>query len=358
MENTLKLNGQDVAFEPGQTLLQVATAAGVEIPTLCFVKDAVAHGACRICVVEVEGHDELLPACETLAAAGLVVQTDTDRVRQTRAGILEMLVASPSNGYNSRAPFADGGTEAGTRLQALLADYGVAAQDAPAGKDFPLDDDHHLIRRDFSRCIQCGRCVAACHEVQVNQAIPHPFGRRAGRTLPTGWYPAADYDACTYCGECVQVCPTGALQDKKAGENIDPDQPVETVRTTCAYCGVGCQLNLHVQGGKVVKATGVEDAIPNRGRLCVKGRFGYDFIHADDRLTSPLIKDGDRFREASWDEALTLVAEKLAALRDEHGGDCLAGLTSARVSNEENYLMQRLVRAGFGTNNIDHCARL
>ncbi len=358
MENTLKLNGQDVAFEPGQTLLQAADAAGVEIPTLCFVKDAVAHGACRICVVEVDGYDELLPACETLAAAGLVVQTNTDRVRQTRAGILEMLAASPSNGYDSRAPFADGGTAAGTRLQALLAEYGVAGQDAPVGGDFPLDDDHHLIRRDFSRCIQRGRCLAARNEVQANQAIPHPYERRAGQTLPTGWYPAADYDACTYCGEGVQACPTGALQDKKAGANIDPDQPVETVRTTCAYCGVGCQLNLHVQGGKVVKVTGVEDAIPNRGRLCVKGRFGYDFIHADDRLTSPLIKDGDGFREASWDEALDLVAEKLAALRDEHGGDCLAGLVSARVSNEENYLMQRLVRAGFGTNNIDHCARL
>ncbi len=358
MENTLKLDGQDVAFEPGQTLLQAAAAAGVEIPTLCLVKDAVPHGACRICVVEVEGYADLLPACETLAAAGLVVRTDTDRVRQTRAGILDLMVASPSNGYDSRAPFADGGTEAGTRLQALLAEYGVAAHDAPAGKSFPLDDDHPLIRRDFSRCIQCGRCQAACNEVQVNQAIPYAYGRRAGRALPTGWYPVADYEACTYCGECVQACPTGALQDKKAGENIDSGQPVETVRTTCAYCGVGCQVNLHVQSGKVVKVTGVEDAIPNRGRLCVKGRFGYDFIHADDRLTSPLIKDGDGFREASWDEALDLVGGKFAALRDEHGGDCLAGLTSARVSNEENYLMQRLVRAGFGTNNIDHCARL
>jgi len=358
MENSLQLNGKDVTFEPGQTLLQVADATGVEIPTLCFVKDAVPHGACRICVVEVDGYDDLLPACEALAAAGLFVWTDTDRVRQTRASILELLVASPSNGYDSRAPFVDGGTAAGENLKALLTEYGVAAQDAPADAEFPFDDDHHLIRRDFSRCIQCGRCVVACNEVQVNLAIPYPYKRRAGHALPTGWYPVADYDACTYCGECVQVCPTGALQDKKASENLVPDQPIETVRTTCGYCGVGCQVNLHVQGGKVVKVTGVEDAIPNRGRLCVKGRFGYDFIHSDDRLTTPLIKEGDGFREAGWDEALDLVASKFKALRDKHGGDCLAGLISARVGNEENYLMQRLVRAGFGTNNIDHCARL
>jgi len=358
MKNTLMLNGQEVAFEPGQTLLEVANTAGIEIPTLCFVKDAVPHGACRICVIEVDGQDELLPACETFAAEGLVVETDTLRVRQTRADILQMLVASPSNGYDSRATMADGGTAAGASLRALLAEYNVADQDKTAAKNFPLDDDHHLIRRDFSHCIQCGRCLAACNEVQVNGAIPHPYERRADNTLPTGWYPVADYDACTYCGECVQNCPAGALQDKKAGANIDADLPIETVRTTCAYCGVGCQVNLHVQRGRVVKVTGVEDAIPNRGRLCVKGRFGYDFIHSDDRLTSPLIRNGDGFREASWEEALELVGEKLAALRDEHGGDCLAGLTSARVSNEENYLMQRLVRAGFGTNNIDHCARL
>ena len=358
MMRTMKLNGRDVAFKAGQTILEAAANAGVENPTLCFVKDALPHGACRICVVEVAGSDELVPACATPAAEGIEVQTDSERVHATRRGILDLLASSTENGWQFNARACDGGSAANARLRALCEAYGVTSSELPTDRSFPLDEEHHLIRRDFSRCIQCGRCIAACNEVQVTGAIPYPYGRQEERShAPTGWYPVADYDKCVYCGECVQACPTGALQDKKACA-IDPDKPLNTVRTTCSYCGVGCQVHLHVQDDRVVKVTGVEDAIPNRGRLCVKGRFGYDFIHSDDRLTTPLIKENGSFREAGWDEALDLVARRFSEIKDQHGGDSMACLTSARVSNEENYLMQKLARGGFGTNNIDHCARL
>jgi predicted molibdopterin-dependent oxidoreductase YjgC len=244
------------------------------------------------------------------------------------------------------------------RLQELVKEYGVDTEHlVPQEADFPLDDGHPLMVRDFSRCILCGRCVAACNDVQVNGAIPPPFGRREEKSLTGGWFPVADYDRCVHCGECVQACPVGALFEKKAF-GLARAGEAHRVRTTCPYCGVGCQVWLHVKNGRVVKVTGVNGVVPNEGRLCVKGRFAYDFIHSPDRLTEPLIRENGALREATWDEALDLVAERFAALRQAHGAECLAGLSSARVTNEENYLMQKLVRTGFGTNNIDHCARL
>ncbi len=214
-----------------------------------------------------------------------------------------------------------------------------------------------MILRDFNKCVLCYRCIAACNDIQVNNAIPVPFGRRGNNPTATAWFPVADYDLCVHCGECVQACPVGALIEKKAQGKALTWQLKKT-RTTCPYCGVGCQIWLHTKDNQVVKVTGVEEALPNRGRLCVKGRFAYDFIHSPDRLTTPLIKENGTFREASWDEALDLVAARFLKIKENDGPQYLAGLTSARATNEENYLMQKLVRTGFGTNNIDHCARL
>ena len=375
-ENTLIINGELVGFEPGQTILEVAREQGIHIPTLCHLPQVEATGVCRICVVEVAGADRLLPSCATPAGEGMDIKTDSPRVHEARKNILEMLVASGDHNcvvgnmppeewldfqmaamnkpWHGKICPAHGDC----RLQDLAVEYGVRLENREgAGWEYPLDDGHPLIVRDYSRCIKCGRCVQACNEVQVNVAIPAPWGPRKDSNPESGWYPVADYDECVYCGECVQACPVGALFDKKTfGKEIG--WGAERVRTTCPYCGVGCQVWLHVVDGKVVRVTGVEGAEPNKGSLCVKGRFGFDFIQSPERLTKPLIKENGQFREAGWDEALDLVAARFASLRDEHGSDCLAGLTSARVTNEENYLMQKLVRAGFGTNNIDHCARL
>ncbi|MCF8033212.1 MAG: (2Fe-2S)-binding protein [Desulfarculaceae bacterium] len=372
----IKINGREVPFEPGQTILEAAKAAGITIPTLCHLPQTQASGVCRVCVVEVAGSDRLLPSCETPAAEGMEVKTDSPRVREARKGILEMLLASgqhnclvmdlPPEKWTSfqietmSRPWHDQICPAhgDCRLQDLAVEYGVtvAAQEPPSG-EFPLDDEHPMIVRDFSRCIQCGRCVAACNEVQVNRAIPAPWGPRKDQDPDQGWYPLVDYDNCTHCGECVQACPVGALFEKKA-YGLAYANDVEKVRTTCPYCGVGCQLWLHVKDGKIVKVTGVENGSPNKGRLCVKGRFGYDFIFSDERLTTPLIKQADgSFAEASWDEALDLVANRFMEIKQKHGPDALAGVSCARSINEDSYQMQKLFRAVIGTNNIDHCAR-
>lgn len=370
------MNGREISFEAGRTILQVATEHSVEIPTLCHLQDADHAQVCRICVVEVAGSDRLLPACATPANEGMEIHTDTLRVREARKTVLEMLAASgqhtcfawnrpretwsEAHRRSAQRPWHDRNCPADgeCRLQELIVEYGVDTEHlVPQDMDFPLDDDTPLMVRDFSRCILCGRCVAACNAVQVNEAIPQPFGRREDKPLPRGWFPLADYERCVHCGECVQACPVGALFEKKAFGLIGPGEG-DRIRTTCPYCGVGCQMWLHVKDGRVLKVTGVEGAVPNEGRLCVKGRFGYDFIHAPDRLTVPLVRENGVLREADWEEALDRVAERFLRLREAHGGDCLGGLSSARVTNEENYLMQKLVRAGFGTNNIDHCARL
>ena len=203
----------------------------------------------------------------------------------------------------------------------------------------------------------CGRCVRGCNEVQVNQAIQIGYRGHHNKIVAKSDLPYKDSD-CVFCGECVQSCPVGALTEKKA-KGLARSWETHKVRTTCPYCGVGCQLWLHMKGSQIVKVTGVEGAAPNQGRLCVKGRFGYDFIYSPERLTTPLIRDkkGGELREASWDEALDLVAGKIKETIDKHGPDALAGVSCARSINEDSYQMQKLFRAVIKTNNIDHCAR-
>ena len=203
----------------------------------------------------------------------------------------------------------------------------------------------------------CGRCVAACNHIQVHGAIPDPYGPRKDRDPVAGWFPIQDADRCVVCGQCVEACPVGALTERKA-KGKGRTWETKKVRTTCPYCGVGCQQWVHVKDGHVVKVTAVAGAEPNQGRLCVKGRFAYDFLESPDRLTTPLIKDENGgFREASWDEALDLVAERLTDIVAQHGPDAVAGVSCARALNEDSYNMQKLFRGVIRTNNLDHCAR-
>lgn len=370
----LVMNGNDFTFEPGETILDVARRQGIDIPTLCHLKGATPTGACRICVVEVEGARTLVPACTTPAAKHMVVRTESPKVVEARRTILKLMLASGN--HNCAARGSDEGdwtdfqlaVEQGDRsdalcpvwgdcrLQDLAYRYQVTGEGLPGTKvAYPLEDVNPFIVRDFSRCILCGRCVQACNDIQVNKAISFGFRGAETKVIAAGDNPLRNSD-CVFCGECVQACPVAALVEKDVRYRVRPWETTAT-RTTCTYCGVGCQLNLHVKDGRVVKVTGA-DAPPNHGSLCVKGRFGFDFIHSPERLTAPLIKENGAFRQASWEEALDLVARRLEAVKAEHGPDAIGLLTSARITNEENYVAQKFARAVIKTNNVDHCARL
>jgi formate dehydrogenase major subunit len=349
-ENTFTLNQRTVGFLPGQTILEAASAAGVRIPTLCHLRGTSPTGACRICLVEVAGARTLVAACSTPAAANMVVQTESPRVVQARKVIIELLLASGEHDCLLCPSCGD------CQLQDLAFEYQVSAKRFDRRTDFRPTEVNPLIVRDFSRCILCGRCVQACNEVQVNRAISFGYRGKVAKIVAAGDLPLKDSD-CVFCGECVQACPTGALSEQKARTTWRPWKEKKRVRTTCPYCGVGCQQWLHVQDGKIVKVTGVRGAEPNKGRLCVKGRFGYDFIYSEERLKSPLIKENGEFREASWDEALDVVASRFQQIIAESGPDALAGVSCARSINEDSYNMQKFFRAVIGTNNIDHCAR-
>jgi len=374
-ENSLLINGNRFSFEPGETILQVAQRNSVAIPTLCYLKKATPTGACRMCVVEVKGARSLVASCAGPAAPNMEVQTETAEVVKARRMVLQLLLSSGNHNcavcgtsgdnwteFQLRVQKAEAGTElcpvwGDCRLQELAFRYQVSGERFEATETaYPMETANPFILRDFSRCIQCGRCVQACNEVQVNQAIHFGYRGAATKIIAAGDRPYINSD-CVFCGECVQACPVGALVEKDARYEARPWE-TRKVRSTCSYCGVGCQLYLHVKDNRVLKITGVEDVSPNFGSLCVKGRFGFDFIHSPDRLKTPLIKENGSFREASWSEALDLVARKLGEIRSEHGPDSIGMLTSARITNEENYIAQKFARAVLGTNNVDHCARL
>ena len=369
------INGSEFTLEPGQTILEVAQRNSIDIPTLCHLKGASPTGACRVCVVEVERARTLLPACATPAAAGMAVLTESPDVVTARKMIIQLLLSSGNHNCAVRGSDSqdwtrfqlsvqedDGSGEVcpvwgDCRLQDLAYRYQVSGESFVATQTrYPMETVNPFIVRDFSRCIQCGRCVQACNEVQVNNAIHFGYRGAASKIIAAGDRPLKDSD-CVFCGECVQACPVGALVEKDARYKVRP-WDTQKVRTTCSYCGVGCQMYLHVTDNRVVKVSGIEEATPNYGSLCVKGRFGYDFISSPDRLTQPLIKENGTFREAGWEEALDLVAQRLGEIKTTHGPDSIGMLASARISNEENYIANKFTRAVLKTNNIDHCARL
>jgi formate dehydrogenase major subunit len=373
-DQPIVINGRELPFKEGDTILEVAAANDISIPTLCHLKGTTPTGACRICVVEVEGARTLLTACSTPATANMVVHTESERVVEARRTILSLMLASGNHNCAIAAGAKGDWTQlqleaqandesaelcpawGDCKLQELAYAYQVSADpDSEARVADPPELKNPLIIRDFSRCILCGRCVQACNEVQVNRAISFGYRGAGSKIVAAGDRALVDSD-CVFCGECVQACPTAALTEKKARYTWRPWEN-KKVRTTGPYCGVGCQQWLHVQDGRIVKVTGVQEAEPNKGRLCVKGRFGYDFIYAEDRLKTPLIKENGEFREASWDEALDLVADRFKEIIDQSGPDALGGVSCARSINEDSYNMQKLFRAVFKTNSIDHCAR-
>lgn len=373
------LNGKAREFSLGETILDIANKARVFIPTLCQFHKTGHRNVCRICSVEVTGYKQLLPACSTLAQDNMDVHTETPKVQATRKFILETLLAegrhdcflrhsqqADGDAKKAIAPYQaaamamphreyDCPSDGKCELQMLVQRYKISVENIePEPREYPQEAEYPMIMRDFSRCIQCGRCASVCSAIQVNDAIPPQFGRRSSRK---NWYPAVDYSRCTHCGECVQACPTGALSYKKSYGLAQKDDAIEKIRTTCPYCGVGCQLELSVKNGRIIEVNGANGA-PNYGSLCVKGRFGYDFIYSKERLTTPLIRQEDgTLKPASWDEALTLIAEKFTDIMAKHGTDAIAGVSCSRSINEDSYQMQKFFRTVLKNNNIDNCSR-
>jgi formate dehydrogenase major subunit len=367
---TFELDGIQVEAGPGESIWDVAKRCGTDIPHLCH-KPAPGYrpdGNCRACMVEIEGERVLAASCIRTPTQGMKVRAASARAEAARRMVIELLVADQP----ARAASHDPTSQFWAQADAV----GVtASRFAPAGPSVPTDASHPAMRVNFDACIQCGLCVRACREVQVNDVIGMAWRNAAAR-------PVFDFDdpmgesSCVACGECVQACPTGALMpaalldERTQARTVWADREVESL---CPYCGVGCQVTYQVKDERIVYAEG-RDGPANRGRLCVKGRFGFDYVHHPHRLTVPLLRRDDvtkraddevdpanpwtHFRPASWDEALDRAAAGFVRLRDAHGPRSLAGFGSAKGSNEEAYLFQKLVRTGFGSNNVDHCTRL
>ncbi len=345
------IDGVAVSGFKGQTILEVALANGIDIPYLCYHPRISKTGACRICLVRV--NDAMLKtACTEPATEGMKVDTDDEEITGIRKGILELLLSEGD--HNCLYCEANGECE----LQRLCYRYQVESPSsdyAPRRRTVDTASSKGL-RRNENRCVLCGRCVKACGEIQMNRVWDFT-GRGSGACLTSDMYDAIGDSSCVQCGTCVQLCPTGALSFQTV---LGRGQAWELEKETsiCIYCGVGCKIDFYTnKDGQLVKALGNETG-PNEGHLCVKGRFGFDFVQSDKRLTKPLIKKDGKFEEATWDEALGLVSSKLSGIKEKSGPDSIMAFSSAKCTNEENYLMQKFMRAVIGTNNVDHCARL
>jgi formate dehydrogenase major subunit len=366
---TFELDGKAVEAEPGETIWQVAQRHGTRIPHLCWhpAPGYRADGNCRACMVEVEGERVLAASCQRKVAAGMKVKTASDRARKSRAMVFELLLADQPERETSHDPKS--------AFWSWVDAMGVTpTRRYPKGERPVADGTHSAIAVNLDACINCNLCVRACREVQANDVIGMAY-RGHGSKVVFDFDEGMGRSTCVACGECVQVCPTGALMEKslldQAGARINFE--TRSVDTLCPFCGVGCQTRVHVKDEKILYVDG-RDGPANNNRLCVKGRFGFDYIHHPDRLTKPLIRrdgvpkdanlqirreEADKFfREATWEEALAKAAGGLKTIHRRDGGAALAGFGSAKGSNEEAYLFQKLIRQGFGTNNVDHCTRL
>jgi predicted molibdopterin-dependent oxidoreductase YjgC len=352
--HTLTLNGLEAAFTMGETIYDVAKRHEQPIPTLCYDARLESFGGCRLCVVEVEGSRLPVASCTTQATPGMIVRTDSPAIEKHRKTLLEMVASEnrevdvdPLRGYASQ------------ELTTLLDRY-TARSGRFAGKQSGQsrsDDPNPFILRDYDLCISCYRCVRVCAEQEGDYAIS-VMNRGFETQITTEFGGVLKDSACTFCGQCVQTCPTGALADRKAMRYADVAGEIEKTRTICPYCGVGCSVDVLTKADDMIGIQPAMDGPANEGALCVKGQFAWDFVQHPDRLATPLVRGDDgEFHETDWDTALDQAAAGLARAVEEHGRHAVYAVASGRAPTEAAYAMQKLVRAGWGTNQIDNCSR-
>ena len=351
---TMTLDGEEVTFTPGETIYEVSERHQKEIPTLCYDPRLEPFGGCRLCVVELEGARAPVASCTTRATEGMVVRTRTPAVDSYRKVLLELVASEnreldvdPLRGYASQ------------ELMTLVDRYDArsgrfAGRQSGQSRD---DDDNPFILRDYDLCISCYRCLRVCAEQEGDYAISIK-NRGFDTQITTEFSGLLKGSACTFCGQCIQTCPTGALADRKAMRAVDQPGKIEKTRTICPYCGVGCSVDLLTKNEKIVGIHPAMDGPANEGALCVKGQFAFDFVHHPDRLATPYVRGEDgQLHEASWDEALGRAADGFRKVVDEHGRYAVYGVASGRAPTEAAYTMQKFIRVGFGTNQIDNCSR-
>lgn len=365
----LKIDGKAVTVRKLSTVLDAARKLDIPIPTLCHHPELSPYGGCRLCLVEIAGSPKPVTSCTTFARSGMEVITSSPRIENMRKMTLELILSDHPKDCMVCERAGD------CKLQEYAYFYGIRENRFEGERRiYSKKDNNPFVERDMEKCILCGKCVRICDEIQGVGAIDFAY-----RGLKTKIVPPFERDLdCEFCGQCVAVCPTGALTGKMWAHK--GRQSFKEVDTVCPYCGCGCNLTLFVRRNEVVRVSSKEDTI-NDGWLCPKGRFGYQFIHNPGRLTKPLIriapkdtphfaKEDNRgldpsliphpsslFKEVSWDEAFDYIATRLKEIKETYGPDSIGGLSSARCTNEENYLFQKFIRAAVGTNNIDHCAR-
>ena len=346
----LQIDGRDVSAKEGATLLEAATDAGIKIPRLCHMEGLTPNAACRLCLVEVKGVRNLVASCSYPLSPNMVVNTNSQRVVKARKLSMELMLSD--HPLDCMTCEKNGSCD----LQRYAYELGVSSSRFQGERHaYPLDESNPFFVRDYNKCILCGRCVTACNEAQFVGAIDFAYRGFNAKV-------AAPYDrsllesTCVFCGYCVDVCPVGALTEKTR-RSQGREWELKKVATTCPYCGVGCAIELNVVDNHIVRVTSPADGIVNQGRLCIKGKFGFEFVHSSDRLTKPLIRRNGELTEASWDEAYDLIASKFSQIKEESGPDAFAFLASGRATNESDYMMQKFARAVIGGNTVDNCAR-